>query len=80
MTKLTIVTKGKSYPIQAIPDLARFYTEKAYEIYQITSSSELTEDEQYLIFTFEDDQSTEIFNFIEKNKLSIVRIKPYYEA
>lgn len=74
--KLTLITKSE------IPDrpLGKFYTEKAMEICQITSSSELTEDESHIIFTFDDDQGTDIFNFIEKNHLIIIRMRPYYES
>ena len=73
--KLTLITKSE------IPNkpLGLLYTEKAMEICQMTSSSELSEDETNIIFTFDDDQGTDIFNFIEKNHLIIIRMRPYYE-
>lgn len=75
MTKLTLITKS------SIPDrpLGKLYTEKANEICKITSSSELSEDESHVIFTFDDAENTEIFNFIDKHKLTIIRMRPYYE-
>ena len=75
MSKITILAQG-SYKGCKLNEL---YTDNAKEICAMTTSSELSDDDETLTFTVETTENIAIFDFISEKRLKILRMKPYYE-